>query len=107
MESIEEIHDRLDKTMQEIISCCDAENVKSILIVTHAATLVAGVRAVLKDRSITVNCELCSLTKLVRQNGKWRLEFNGDCSFLDNGKERSWVFPSSLNRNTFIVTVPR
>jgi len=97
MGSIEEIHDCSDKTMQEIISCCDAENIRSILIVTHAATLIASVRAILKDRSIAIDSELCSLTKLVRKDGEWMLEFHGDCSFLIMVKRGIGTFHQSYD----------
>jgi transcription factor C subunit 7 len=79
--------------MQEIISRCDAEGqIKSILLVGHAASLIAGVRAVLQDRLLAVNCGTCSLTKLIREGDKWILKFNGDCSFLNDGEERNWSF---------------
>ncbi|RIA90686.1 hypothetical protein C1645_823063 [Glomus cerebriforme] len=85
--------DRLDKTMQEIISRCDAEGqIKSILLVAHAASLTAGVRTVLKDKLAVVNCGTCSLTKFIREDRKWILKLNGDCSFLSGGLEDNWAY---------------
>ena len=87
------IHDRFDRTMKRIISRCNAKGIKSILIVTHAASKIAGVRAILQDRSVKVNCGTCSLTKLTLEDGKWKHKSNGDCSFLEDGEERNWKFP--------------
>jgi len=79
--------------MQEIISRCDAEGqIKSILLVGHAASLTAGVRAVLGNRSTAVNCGTCSLSKFVREGGRWERRLNGDCSFLSGGEENNWAF---------------
>ena len=73
--------------MQGIISRCDAEGqIKSILLVTHAASLIAGVRAVLQDRLVAVNCGTCSLTKLIREGDKWLLKL-----------KRNWVFNEQFN----------
>ena len=56
---------------------------KAIIIVGHAATVVAGVRAVMGD--VSVNCGTCTLTVVKRDNiGQWQLIKNGDASFLSN-----------------------
>ncbi|PKB99357.1 phosphoglycerate mutase-like protein [Rhizophagus irregularis] len=92
-ETIQDVHDRLNKTMQEIISRCEAEGqIKSILLVGHAASVTAGVRAVLEDRLAVINCGTCSLSKFVREGGKWKLRLNGDCSFLSGREENNWAF---------------
>ena len=80
----------MSKTTQEIISRCNAEGkIKSILLVGHATSLTAGVRAILEDRSAVVNCGTCSLSKFIREGSRWELRLNGDCSFLRGGEENN------------------
>ena len=79
--------------MNEMISRCDeADNVNTIMTVGHAATVIAGVRAVIGDRHASVNCGTCTLTVAKRIEGKWKLITNGDASFLYKGEENNWAF---------------
>jgi len=74
--------------MHNIISQCDEDNVKAIMIVGHAATIVAGVRAVMGD-NVQVNCGTCTLTVAKRNVEQWELIANGDASFLSKGEEHN------------------
>jgi len=67
------------------------------LLVTHAAPLIALVRAFLRDRSFDIAPGTCSLTKLVRQqDGTWKLEGKATASHLSGGAQDAWKFPSNL-----------
>ena len=76
--------------MNKMISQCDeAGNVKTIMTVGHAASLIAGVRAVIGDRYASVNCGTCTLTVAKRNVEQWELIANGDASFLSKGEEHN------------------
>src|SRR6185312_4094355 len=69
-ETLQDLHDRLSSVMNEMISRCDeADNVNTIMTVGHAATVIAGVRAVIGDRHASVNCGTCTLTVAKRIEG--------------------------------------
>lgn len=63
--------------------------VKRILLVSHAATVIALGRAICKDREMDVRAGTCSLSKYVRDgNGeKWRCELNGWTGHLAKGEQ--------------------
>jgi len=88
-ETVQDFSQRVSLVIHNIISQCDEDNVKAIIIVGHAATVVAGVRAVMGgDKHVSVNCGTCSLTAVAKQNfGQWQLVKNGDASFLSKGEE--------------------
>ena len=87
-ETLQDVHDRLSSVMNKMISQCDeAGNVKTIMTVGHAASLIAGVRAVIGDRYASVNCGTCTLTVAKQNFGQWQLVKNGDASFLSKGEE--------------------
>ncbi|CAG8610697.1 25195_t:CDS:2 [Dentiscutata erythropus] len=89
-ETFQELHKRLDRTMQSLIDA--GEDLKCVLIIVHAASLVAGVKALIKQRNAVINCSTCSLTKCIRSKEGWVLELNGDTSFLSHGSENNCIF---------------
>jgi len=86
-ETVQDFSQRVSLVMHNIISQCDEDNVKAIMIVGHAATVVAGVRAVMGDKHVSVNCGTCTLTVAKQNFGQWQLIENGDASFLSKGEE--------------------
>jgi hypothetical protein len=92
----------------------------NILIVTHAAPLIEGVRALLtptgnqnvkvlkkEEVDITTNQDknnlstwdmspirtgVCSLTHLELTDNKWTLLKNGLVSYLSKGEQNAWIF---------------
>ncbi|CAG8612749.1 1547_t:CDS:2, partial [Paraglomus occultum] len=92
-ETLQDLRDRLSSVMNEMISQCDeAGNVKTIMTVGHAASVIEGVRTVIGDRYASVNCGTCTLTVAKRIEGEWKLITNGDASFLSKGEENKWAF---------------
>lgn len=76
-------------------------HVKNILIISHAATKIAlgmslmGFKDVFQyidDNNTLLRAAACSLDKYVRNDDKWEIEVNGDCSFLTDGEEMNWNF---------------
>ena len=121
-ESIQELHERVAYVLTNIVSQIDVEfpSVKSVLLCTHAATLVA-IGRVLTGRMPEDLTEpdfkafTCGLWTFQRKqplsgdfgdsnvnqpqgrwmNGRgigsgWDCIKNGDCSFLEKGRERGW-----------------
>ncbi|KAG9290151.1 hypothetical protein G9A89_010457 [Geosiphon pyriformis] len=92
-ETIQDIHGRLSTTMRKLIALSDVDpKINTVLIVTHAASLIAGVRAVLEERYASIGSATCSLTELIRRNEKWVMLRNGDTSFMSSGQEKNWTF---------------
>jgi broad specificity phosphatase PhoE len=87
---------------------------ETIIIITHAAPLIALARGLLGPTAL-VRAGVCSVTKLVYnldgdssatqtliaannggENGKkerWFVEVNGSCSHLRDGEQYHWTFP--------------
>lgn len=55
---------------------------EDFLVVGHGAS-VLGFAQALVGVEAQVNAELCALVKIVRRDGGWHMELNGDTSFLD------------------------
>jgi len=69
----------------------------STLIVCHAASKIAIVRAFLRDISVDVFPGACSLTKLVKRQNGWALEVNATSNHLSLGESRPWRFPPNID----------
>ncbi|RIB00163.1 histidine phosphatase superfamily [Gigaspora rosea] len=89
-ETLQGLQKRLDRTMQSLVDA--GEDLKCVLIIAHAASLVAGVKALIKQRGAVINCGTCSLTKCTRSKEGWVLELNGDTSSLSHGSENNCIF---------------
>jgi len=63
-----------------------AQTRDDILVVGHGASMLGFAQA-LVGAEPRVNAELCALVKIVRLSGGWRMELNGDTSFLDQSFE--------------------
>ncbi|CAG8733359.1 12045_t:CDS:2 [Dentiscutata erythropus] len=96
-ETSEELHERLSRTIQGFIEV--KEDIRSILIISHATSTFTGVRALIKQIYAMINCATCSLTKCIRNGGNWEIELNGDTSFLSHGSVRNWVFKKEWEDN--------
>jgi len=72
---------------------------KKILLVSHAAVVIALARELMGDRSLSLRVACCSLTTLVRMPehaqqtiGMWRSRGLAKGNFLKGGLERDWGF---------------
>jgi len=119
VETRQQLRDRLKRVLQYTLDAHTPDC--NILIVTHAAPLIEGVRALLtvaEDQSqevvkkeeveITTNqaksnlstwdmspirTGVCSLTHLELMDDKWTLSKNGLISYLSKGEQNAWIFP--------------
>ncbi|KAL6047731.1 C6 zinc cluster transcription factor-like protein [Balamuthia mandrillaris] len=66
-----------------------------LLLVGHAASVIAICRALLREPDLDCYPGACSLTKVVRYSSEesWTLEQAWDCSHLSTGVEKPWRFP--------------
>jgi len=76
------ITDRAGRAMRLVLP----DHPGPILVVGHAAT-VMGVARALDPASPRLVCPFCSLTRLSRQNGAWRVDVADDTSFLSAGPQ--------------------
>ncbi|KAJ3206856.1 hypothetical protein HDU83_003977 [Entophlyctis luteolus] len=105
-ETIDQVHARLKSVLDAILATVPAGDAgdaqpHAILIVTHAASLIAAARALVGDPRLDVVAGVCSLTKLVEVTtasggSRWEVEANGDARHLDacGGLLHVWRFPT-------------
>jgi broad specificity phosphatase PhoE len=115
-EARQQLRDRLRRVMQCVL---DAHpNECNILIITHAAPLIEGVRAVMtiaeeRQQQVVTTIEeknsisawnmspiragVCSLTHLELIDDRWTVSKNGLISYLSQGEKNNWIFPDDLS----------
>ncbi|KAE9411086.1 phosphoglycerate mutase-like protein [Gymnopus androsaceus JB14] len=98
-EDVDEIHERCSIVMSDLVSEVETRftNHKRILLVSHAATVIALARALAKDKEIPMRVGCCSLTELVStQDGqgerRWEVKKLTEADFLTGGVQRDWGF---------------
>ncbi|KAK0389483.1 hypothetical protein NLU13_3058 [Sarocladium strictum] len=115
-ESLIELYARTSRALRAVIAQCDAEGVKSIVICSHAAAIIAMGRVLTGQipedpEDDDFKAFTCGLSVYRRANastakasiqqkdesrsaaiGGWKCEANSDCSFLSHGEERGWKF---------------
>ncbi|KAF9056210.1 phosphoglycerate mutase-like protein [Panaeolus papilionaceus] len=73
-ETVEEVHDRTDTFASAFVDAIaqrlPAEKQKRILLVTHAATVIALARTFIGEREVPMKAGCCSLTELERRRGE-------------------------------------
>jgi broad specificity phosphatase PhoE len=69
---------RIGRTARQIVDATDG----TALLVGHGAT-IGGVVAGLVGSADAADAPLCGLTRLVRDDDGWRLDFSGDTTHLD------------------------
>lgn len=104
-EMIVELHQRVRKALDHIITILDNDpsQPKTLLICSHAATIIASGRVLtgqMPDDPDTddFQCFTAGLSKFVRKSsdpskgvaGNWDCVLNSDTSFLSGGAERGW-----------------
>jgi len=95
---VEGIHDRTDGYLSVFIP--HVERVypqhKVIMLVSHAATIIALIRSLHGDRKLPIRVGCCSLTELVRKEGDWKViggwevKKLADGAHLEGGASRDW-----------------
>lgn len=97
MESVTRCHQRVKEGLDVLLDKLDKEDVQTVLLAGHAASVIAAVRVLLDDVEYPVRCGTASVSKLVRkEDGSWELTVNGDASHLKKGEQRSWMFSGDV-----------
>lgn len=97
-ETIEGVHERCDEFLSALISRIERHPTlsqhKTILLVSHAATIAAIIRSLLGNRQLPIRVGTCSLSVLERdEDAKWRARGTlAGAEFLPKGVERDWGF---------------
>lgn len=101
-ENVEELHNRCRQFLRTFIPRAEQLSVgrhKVILLVSHAATVIALSRELVGDRTLTMRVACCSLTTVVRSPedsaqavGVWQPRDLVRGDFLQGGLERCWGF---------------
>ncbi|KAG8695583.1 hypothetical protein FRC08_007687 [Ceratobasidium sp. 394] len=99
-ETIEGVHARCDDTLRALVSRIEQHPTlkvhKNILLVSHAAPIIALVRSLVGDKHLPLRVGTCTLSTLNRvgvEGFQWEAEgvlARGD--FMPNGVERDWGF---------------
>jgi hypothetical protein len=104
-EMIVELHERVRKALDHIVTTLDndPEQPRTVLICTHAATMIAAGRVLtgqMPDDPDTddFQCFTAGLSKFVRRSAdpekgvaaNWDCELNSETSYLSGGAERGW-----------------
>jgi transcription factor C subunit 7 len=106
-EGVAALHDRLAGFLSVLIPEVQRRFAgvhKRILLVSHAATVIALARELVGDRSLSFRAACCSLTVLDRKDatggdsargtvvGGWTARLLGDGRHLKDGLQRAWGF---------------
>lgn len=104
-EMIVELHQRVRRALDHIVTTLDndPEQPKTVLICSHAATIIAAGRVLTGQMpddpdEDDFQCFTAGLSKFVRKStdkakgvaGNWDCELNSETSFLSGGAERGW-----------------
>ncbi|GAA5871098.1 hypothetical protein JCM8547_005357 [Rhodosporidiobolus lusitaniae] len=119
-ESIRALHARCSTLVDSLIPTLEAKGCKTLIVFSHAATVIALARAFAGDLSeellragegaeggkeeplgewkdeerLQARAATCSVSKFVRKEGGngWTREWDGRTDFLEKGEERRWDF---------------
>jgi len=100
-EDVDEIHDRTDGYLSVFIPHLERvyPQHKVVMLVSHAATIIALTRSLLGDRKLPVRVGCCSLGEFVRKEGQdwnviggWEAKRLADGAHLQEGTLREWGF---------------
>lgn len=106
-EMIVELHERVRRALDHIITTLDndPEQPKTVILCTHAATMIAAGRVLTGQMpddpdEEDFHCYTAGLSKFIRRTdgpgksvvGNWGCELNSDTSYLSGGAERGWHF---------------
>lgn len=63
-----------------------------MLLVSHAATVIALAHVLAGDRTLPLRVGCCTLTEFRLEQGTWQAKRLADGSHLEGGSERDWGF---------------
>ena len=100
-EDVGQCHDRTEAVLHHLVNEVESTfkgQHKRILLVSHAATIIAVNRALLGDRQAPMRIGCCTLSEFQRKSDKgsviggWEAVRIGDGSHMKEGAGRDWGF---------------
>ncbi|KAL1408881.1 C6 zinc cluster transcription factor-like protein [Vanrija albida] len=95
-ERVRDLHARAALWADAFVGRMEAEGVRSVAVVSHAAVVIALGRVLTGDDSLQVSAA-CAATSLYRRRpgtlgraGDWERVYDGRADYLPNGAERDW-----------------
>ena len=77
----------------------------TVVLVSHAATVIGMIRALLKNHQLPLSIGTCSLTQFTIDysdtDPSWKMEMLGNCNHLDDGEQCAWGFPEEQTTLSF------
>ncbi|EIN13699.1 phosphoglycerate mutase-like protein [Punctularia strigosozonata HHB-11173 SS5] len=113
-ETVGQVHDRAAQFLGILVPIIEAKmpGVERVLLFSHAATVIALVRALLNDRTMDLRVGCCSLTELERLPGAnavlggWKILKVADGTHMKEGASRDWGFEDIEIANGEVVSDP-
>lgn len=105
-ETVRDVHERVYECFRRIEARLDAWGIRRVLLVSHAASIIALGRMLLSDGDVgratqPVRAGTASVSKYTRgADARWTQVYNGNTSFLPGGSEREWDFTFVPDNNT-------
>lgn len=118
-EDVAEVHDRIDGFLKAFPAALDrkkdAIDTRRVLFVSHAATVIVLVRALVGDRDLPLMVGCASLSELVPEDetgrtnllGGWKAIKAADGSHLTGGSSREWGFNNIEVEKGRVSLLPR
>ncbi|KAJ7597083.1 phosphoglycerate mutase-like protein [Mycena floridula] len=98
-EDVQQVHVRCEEFLSDFIPQVRRKfegKHSHILLVSHAATVIAIARGLLADRTVPLRVGCCSLSEFEKQSenllGRWKGNKLADGTHMVNGSERDWGF---------------
>ncbi|WFD43958.1 hypothetical protein MPSI1_002623 [Malassezia psittaci] len=105
-ETVQDVHQRVFECFRRIEIRLNDWKVKRVLLVSHAASIIALGRMLLSDGDYSIAAQpikapTASVSKYQRDTTrKWIQIYNGNTTFLPDGPEREWDFSYVPENNT-------
>ncbi|EPT04286.1 hypothetical protein FOMPIDRAFT_1021959 [Fomitopsis schrenkii] len=114
-EDIDDCHHRCRDFLSALIPEIErrfGDKHKRILLVSHAATIIALSRELVGNRTLPIRVGCCTVSEFTARPGyngavgTWQAKRLADGSFLKNGAERDWGFEDIEIANGMVVSHP-
>lgn len=94
-EDVEQVHERATTVLSDLISEVETRfteaNHKRVLLVSHAATVIALARELAGDKEMPMRVGCCTLSEFRRKDGGgWDMKKKAEGEFLTGGVQRDW-----------------
>lgn len=103
-EDVRQLHQRAEDFLRDFLPLVNDH--AHILLVSHAATVIATVRALACDPQLPLRVGCCSISELSLEDSTWKPAKVADASHLSRGAEREWGLEDIEIANGKVVEDP-